>query len=176
MLFRSDDADKEGFLRSETSLIQTIGRAARNSEARVVLYADHITGSMERAMAETARRRARQEAHNAEFGFEPITVISGVKDVLEGVTSKAAQGLLPRGRDPNKRGKGNTLPGMEEEGFEFIGKGHNLTRVIDTLEKEMREAAANLEFETAARLRDEVKKLRDVEIGIGVEAVLPPAD
>ena len=170
------DADKEGFLRSETSLIQTIGRAARNSEARVVLYADTITGSMERAMAETARRRARQEAHNAEHGYKPITVISGVKDVLEGVTSKAAQGLLPKGRDPNKRGKGNTLPGMEEEGFEFIGKGHNLTRVIDTLEKEMREAAANLEFETAARLRDEVKKLRDVEIGIGVEAVLPPAD
>ena len=79
---------------------------------------------------------------------------------------EAAQGLLPRGRDPNKRGKGNTLPGMEEEGFEFIGKGHNLARVIDTLEKEMREAAANLEFEEAARLRDEVKKLRDAEIGL----------
>ncbi len=170
------DADKEGFLRSETSLIQTIGRAARNSEARVVLYADRITGSMERAMAETARRRARQEAHNAEHGFTPTTVFSGVKDVLEGVTSKAAQGLLPKGRDPNKRGRSSTLPGMEEAGAEYIGKGHNLTRVIDTLEKEMREAAANLEFELAARLRDEVKKLRDTEIGVGIEAVLPPAD
>ncbi|MFT3723889.1 MAG: excinuclease ABC subunit UvrB [Hyphomonadaceae bacterium] len=170
------DADKEGFLRSETSLIQTIGRAARNSEAKVVLYADTITGSMERAMAETARRRQKQEQHNAEHGFVPTTVFSGVKDVLEGVTSKAAQGLLPRGRDPNKRGRSNTLPGMEEEGAEYIGKGHNLTRVIDEMEKQMREAAANLEFEEAARLRDEVKKLRDTEIGLGVEAVLPPAD
>ncbi|MDP3738325.1 MAG: excinuclease ABC subunit UvrB [Hyphomonadaceae bacterium] len=170
------DADKEGFLRSETSLIQTIGRAARNSEAKVVLYADTITGSMERAMAETGRRRERQEKHNAEHGTKPITVISGVKDVLEGVQSDKAKGLLPRGRDPNKRGRSTTLPGLMEEGSDFIGKGHNLTRVIDEMEKEMREAAANLEFETAARLRDEVKKLRDVEIGIGVEAVLPPAD
>jgi excinuclease ABC subunit B len=160
------DADKEGFLRSETSLIQTIGRAARNSEARVVLYADHVTGSMERAMAETARRRERQETFNTEHGLKPITVISGVKDVLEGVTSKATQGLLPRGRDPNKRGRSGVLPGMEEEGFEFLGKGHNLSRVIETLEKDMREAAANLEFEEAARLRDEVKKLRDAEIGL----------
>ena len=176
------DADKEGFLRSETSLIQTIGRAARNSEAKVILYADTITGSMERAMAETARRRERQEKHNAETGSKPITVISGVKDVLEGVTSKAAQGLLPRGRDPNKRGRSSTLPGMMEEGAEYIGligggKGHNLTRVIDEMEKDMREAAANLEFEEAARLRDEVRKLRETEIGLGPSlAVLPPPD
>jgi excinuclease ABC subunit B len=160
------DADKEGFLRSETSLVQTIGRAARNSEARVVLYADTITGSMERAMAETARRRERQVAFNTAHGLQPVTVISGVKDVLEGVTSKAAQGLLPRGRDPNKRGRSGVLPGMEEEGAEFIGKGHNMARVLETLEKEMREAAANLEFEEAARLRDEVKRLRDQEIGL----------
>jgi excinuclease ABC subunit B len=160
------DADKEGFLRSETSLIQTIGRAARNAEARVVLYADHITGSMERAMAETARRREKQMTHNEEHGLTPRTVYSGVKDVLEGVTSKAAQGLLPRGRDPNKRGRSAALPGMEEAGAEFIGKGHNLSRVIDALEKDMREAAANLEFEVAARLRDEVKKLRETEIGL----------
>ncbi len=159
------DADKEGFLRSETSLIQTIGRAARNAEARVVLYADSITGSMERAMAETARRREKQEAFNAEHGFTPKTVYSGVKDVLEGVTSKAAQGLLPRGRDPNKRLRNI----VTEEGEEFIGAkaGHNLARVIDALERDMREAAANLEFEDAARLRDEVKKLREQEIGLG---------
>ncbi len=162
------DADKEGFLRSETSLVQTIGRAARNSEAKVVLYADRITGSMERAMAETRRRRERQIAHNEEFGFEPITVLSGIKDVLEGVTSKAAQGLLPKGRDPNKRGKSGVLPGMEEAGAEFVGKGggHNIARVIETMEREMREAAANLEFELAARLRDEVKKLRETELGL----------
>jgi excinuclease ABC subunit B len=159
------DADKEGFLRSETSLIQTIGRAARNSEARVVLYADTVTGSMERAMAETARRRERQVAHNEATGQVPITVISGVKDVLEGVTSKAAQGLLPRGRDPNKR----LLKGVvTEDGEEYISPkaGHNLAKVIEGLEKEMREAASNLEFELAARLRDEVKKLRETEIGL----------
>src|ERR1700742_1318878 len=139
------DADKEGFLRSETSLIQTIGRAARNSEARVVLYADTITGSMERAMAETARRRQRQENFDTEHGTKPITVISGVKDVLEGVTSKAAQGLLPRGRNPNKRLRNV----VTEDGEEYIsGKaGHNLARVIDEMERDMREAAANLEFE-----------------------------
>ncbi len=160
------DADKEGFLRSETSLIQTIGRAARNSEARVVLYADRITGSMERAIAETARRRERQEIFNTEHGLKPITVISGVKDVLEGVTSKATQGLLPRGRDPNKRGRSGALPGLEGEGLEYIGQGHNLSRVIEVLEKDMREAAENLEFEEAARLRDEVRKLRDTELGL----------
>jgi excinuclease ABC subunit B len=167
MRLRRHPRRRQGRLpRSETSLIQTIGRAARNAEARVVLYADTITGSMERAMAETARRREKQMAHNAEHGLTPRTVFSGVKDVLEGVTSKAAQGLLPRGRDPNKRGRSGVLPGLEEEGAEYIGKGHNLARVIETLEKDMREAAANLEFEEAARLRDEVKKLRDTEIGL----------
>ena len=167
------DADKEGFLRSETSLIQTIGRAARNAEAKVVLYADVVTGSMQRAIAETARRRARQEAHNARYGLVPRTASSGVKDVLEGVTSKAAQGLLPRGRDAGKRPRNV----VTEEGDEFIPAraGHNLARVIETLEKEMREAAANLEFETAARLRDEVRRLREQEIGLDV-AGLPPAD
>jgi excinuclease ABC subunit B len=168
------DADKEGFLRSETSLIQTIGRAARNSEAKVVLYADTITGSMERAMAETSRRRERQEKHNLETGSKPLTVISGVKDVLEGVTSKATQGLLPRGRDPNKRLRNV----VTEDGEEYLSPkaGHNLARVIGELEKEMREAAANLEFEQAAHLRDEVRKLREQEIGLGVGAVLPPPD
>ncbi len=169
------DADKEGFLRSETSLIQTIGRAARNSEAKVVLYADTLTGSMERAMAETKRRRERQEKFNTEHGTKPITVISGVKDVLEGVTSDKTKGLLPRGRDPNKRLRNVVM----EDGAEYLSPkaGHNLARVIDELEKDMREAAANLEFEEAARLRDEVKKLREAEIGLGADlAVLPPPD
>ncbi len=169
------DADKEGFLRSETSLVQTIGRAARNSEAKVVLYADTITGSMERAMAETARRRERQVAHNTEHGLQPVTVISGVKDVLEGVTSaadKAKQGLLPRGRDPNKRSRAQ---GVADEGVDYIA-GHNIRRVIEALEKDMREAAANLEFEEAGRLRDEVRKLRESELGLGVETVMGPAD
>ncbi|MEZ5937016.1 MAG: excinuclease ABC subunit UvrB [Hyphomonadaceae bacterium] len=153
------DADKEGFLRSETSLIQTIGRAARNAEARVVLYADHVTGSMERAMAETARRRERQMAFNAEHGFTPKTVFSDVKDVLEGVQS------APKGR--GRRGEANRRPRYEvaEDGTEFIA-GHNMAKVIEGLEKDMREAAANLEFEQAARLRDEIKKLRDSEIGL----------
>ena len=87
------DADKEGFLRSETSLIQTIGRAARNAESRVILYADRITGSMERAMKETERRREKQLAHNAEHGITPTTIVRGISDVLEGVMEKTAKGL-----------------------------------------------------------------------------------
>ncbi len=156
------DADKEGFLRSETSLVQTIGRAARNSEARVVLYADTITGSMERAMEETKRRREKQIAHNEEHGFEPKTVYSNVKDVLEGVTSQ------PKGKGrgaANKRQRAKT-PELAEEGADYLTAGGNLAAVIDGLEKDMREAAANLEFEEAARLRDEVKRLREGELGL----------
>lgn len=101
----------------------------------------------------------------------------GAPDGSAAVSSRATSlPLCMISRDPNKGGRGNTLPGREEEGVEFIGKGRNLTRVIDSLEKEMREAAANLEFELAARLRDDVKKLRDLEIGLGVEKVLGPAD
>ena len=143
------DADKEGFLRSETSLIQTIGRAARNAESRVILYADRITGSMERAMKETERRREKQLAHNAEHGITPTTIVRGISDVLEGVMEKTAKG---RGRRAAERRRG-----LEEEraGFE----PSNIKAAIADLEKRMREAAANLEFEEAARLRDEIKKL-----------------
>ncbi|MBI1340969.1 excinuclease ABC subunit UvrB [bacterium] len=163
------DADKEGFLRSETSLVQTIGRAARNSEARVVLYADSVTGSMARAMAETERRRAKQIAHNEANGLVPVTVISGVKDVLEGVQSAPKTGR-GRGGSGGGRGAGKSDARfvLAEEGDEYGvgGPGHNLQAVIGDLEKKMREAAANLEFEEAARLRDEVKRLREAELGI----------
>ncbi|MEM6626324.1 MAG: excinuclease ABC subunit UvrB [Pseudomonadota bacterium] len=151
------DADKEGFLRSETSLVQTIGRAARNSEARVVLYADQITGSMERAMAETERRRAKQMEHNTENGFAPKTVVRKVEDILEDL-GQSKQSMLPKGRGAaNKRPKG-----VAEE----APAGHNLAAVISDLEKRMRDAAANLEFEEAAALRDEVKRLRDQDLGL----------
>ena len=153
------DADKEGFLRSETSLVQTIGRAARNAEARVILYADKVTGSMQRAMDETSRRREKQHAHNLEHGITPTTIRRDVADILgelgEGTNSRAQQ---------LKGGKSRRLK-VAEKAATYEG-GHNLRAVIETLEKDMREAAANLEFEDAARLRDEVKRLREQELGL----------
>ena len=157
------DADKEGFLRSETSLVQTIGRAARNSEAKVVLYADSITGSMQRAMDETERRRNKQIAHNEEHGITPQTVISAVKDVLDGVVPADQRGSGTQ----LKGGKSRKRRGVQEESVAISGgEGHNLQAVIADLEKRMRDAAADLEFEEAARLRDEVKKLRETELGM----------
>jgi len=144
------DADKEGFLRSETSLVQTIGRAARNVDARVILYADRITGSMQRAMDETERRRTKQIAHNEAHGITPRTIVRGVSDVLEGVMEKTAKG---RGRARSQKRAG----GVAEDQAKF--EPNNLKAAIADLEKRMREAAANLEFEEAARLRDEVKRL-----------------
>jgi excinuclease ABC subunit B len=153
------DADKEGFLRSETSLVQTIGRAARNSEARVILYADRITGSMERAMEETARRRAKQEAHNLEHGITPTTIIRGVQDILGELGEKPGT----KSRTRRERDKGLA----EEKALPLAGEpGHNLKSVIADTEKRMREAAANLEFEQAAKLRDELKRLREVDLGL----------
>ncbi|MFV0302293.1 MAG: helicase-related protein, partial [Paracoccus sp. (in: a-proteobacteria)] len=142
------DADKEGFLRSETSLIQTIGRAARNADGRVILYADRITGSMERAMAETDRRRAKQAAYNAAHGITPQTVRKNVEDVLAGLW----QGDTDQSRITAKVDKPLV--------------GSNLAAHLDALRAQMRKAAENLEFEEAARLRDEVKRLEAVDLAI----------
>lgn len=156
------DADKEGFLRSETSLVQTIGRAARNSEAQVVLYADRITGSMKRAMDETERRRARQEAHNEKYGIIPQTVIRGVADIVG--DSEASQQIkdeansyTPSGRKKGARGKARALE-MAEAQEPFMGG--NMQAAMANLETRMFQAAENLEFEEAARLRDEMNKLK----------------
>lgn len=142
------DADKEGFLRSETSLIQTIGRAARNVDGRVILYADRITGSMERAMRETDRRRERQHAYNQAHGITPTTIKRDISDIIAHVASKDQV----------------TVP-IDDHTPHLVGA--NLRAHIEHLEKEMRNAAANLEFEKAARLRDEVRELEQDELGIG---------
>ena len=142
------DADKEGFLRSETSLVQTIGRAARNVDGRVIMYADRITGSMERAMGETERRRVKQIAYNEEHGITPQTVKKNVEDVLSGLY------------------KGDTDQSRVTAKIDNPLHGANLEAVLDGLRDDMRKAAENLEFEEAARLRDEVKRLEAVDLAV----------
>ncbi|MEV8465641.1 excinuclease ABC subunit UvrB [Fluviibacterium sp. DFM31] len=142
------DADKEGFLRSETSLIQTIGRAARNAEGKVIMYADRVTGSMERAIGETDRRRAKQIAYNEEHGITPETVKKNVEDVLAGLY------------------KGDTDMARVTATVDKPLVGANLQAHLDGLRDEMRKAAENLEFEEAARLRDEIKRLEAVDLAI----------
>ncbi|GGE35383.1 UvrABC system protein B [Primorskyibacter flagellatus] len=142
------DADKEGFLRSETSLIQTIGRAARNAEGRVIMYADRITGSMERALAETDRRREKQVAYNEEHGITPATVKKNVDDILAGLY------------------KGDTDMSRVTAKVDKPMHGGNLQAHLDALRADMRKAAENLEFEEAARLRDEVKRLEAVDLAV----------
>jgi len=162
------DADKEGFLRSETSLVQTIGRAARNAEAYVVLYGDKITGSMQRAMEETERRRSRQIEHNEKHGITPTTVARGVIDVVgdseaaQEIKEEAAQYTPSGRRKGHGRGAkvGRPTRGLFEEARENYA-GQNLQAVLADLEKRMFEAAENLEFEEAARLRDEIKTLSE---------------
>jgi excinuclease ABC subunit B len=148
------DADKEGFLRSETSLVQTIGRAARNIDGRVILYADTVTGSMERAIAETNRRREKQEAFNAANGITPESVRRGIADILESVYE----------RDHVLISTGGGLAGIGDEDTATIG--HNFEAVIADLETRMRAAADDLDFEEAARLRDEIKRLRATELAV----------
>ena len=165
------DADKEGFLRSETALVQTIGRAARNSEANVVLYADKVTGSMKRAMDETERRRERQIAHNLEHGITPQTVLRGVADIV-GDSSNAqkikdeANSYTPSGRKRSgKSGKGRRgLLEAAESAEPFMGG--NMVAVMADLEKRMFEAAENLEFEEAARLRDEMESMKQAAASV----------
>ncbi len=147
------DADKEGFLRSETSLVQTIGRAARNIDGRVILYADHVTGSMERAMAETSRRREKQQAYNIENGITPESIRKGIGDILGSVYE----------RDHVLIGTGSGTEGEFEEAATI---GHNFQAVISDLETRMRTAATDLDFEEAARLRDEIKRLRTTELAV----------
>ncbi len=151
------DADKEGFLRSETSMIQTIGRAARNAEAKVVLYADKITGSMQRAMDETDRRRKIQHAHNIKHGITPTTIARGVIDIV-GDSEEAGRIKAESERyTPTGQIKKKYLNEVAEDGAVFIGQ--NLTAILTDLENRMFIAAENLEFEEAAKLRDEIKKL-----------------
>jgi excinuclease ABC subunit B len=144
------DADKEGFLRSEGSLIQTIGRAARNIRGKAILYADVRTGSIERAIAETDRRRGKQIEFNAQHGITPRTIVKAVGDVMEGARSVQESRAKDSGVD-----------------YALLPPEQALKR-IKKLEAEMMKLARNLEFEQAARLRDEIQKLRQAALGVPI--------
>jgi excinuclease ABC subunit B len=170
------DADKEGFLRSETSLVQTIGRAARNIDGKVILYADKETGSIQRAMAETKRRREKQEKYNIEHGITPQSVKSHIKDILDSVYEKDSLTIDPRDPMSFKRGAGlkERKGGVGEDSAPFIG--HNIKGYIADLERQMKDAAADLEFEPAARLRDEIKRLQETELLIADDPLARQSD
>ena len=148
------DADKEGFLRSETSLIQTIGRAARNVDSNVILYADTVTGSMQRAIEETERRREKQVAFNTAHGITPESIKRSIHDIMDSVYERDHVLISTGGA------------GAAGEFAEAASIGHNFEAVIGDLETRMREAAADLDFELAARLRDEIKRLHATEMAV----------
>lgn len=149
------DADKEGFLRSETSLIQTIGRAARNANGLVVLYADQMTGSMERALKETSRRRTIQLAYNEKHGITPQTIQKKIRNLLEEFGIHREEGVSTK---KGKRGSAQKQPSVTD--LDLLGDARPLKMIIKEKEIQMREAAQSLEFELAAVLRDEVRELR----------------
>jgi len=154
------DADKEGFLRSETSLVQTIGRAARNVDGKVILYADRVTGSMERAMAETSRRRDKQHQFNLANNITPESVRSNIKEILD---------------SPYEKGDRVTVEvGVAEAAKPFLGS--NFQATLRDLESKMRDAASNLEFETAARLRDEIKRLKMLDLEFANDVMTAPGE
>ena len=139
------DADKEGFLRSETSLIQTMGRAARNIEGEVIMYADSVTPSMQRAISETERRRELQRAYNAEHNIDPVTIRKAVSDIL--LQLRQEQAPQPRSKSANKADLAELNAGQ-------------LAHMAERIEAEMKKAASELRFEEAARLRDEAAAVR----------------
>jgi len=145
------DADKEGFLRSERSLIQTIGRAARNLEGRAILYADRITDSMSRAIGETERRRNKQIAFNLENGITPRGVVKGIRDLIDGVYS-------------DKSDKESMRMELEQARLQDMSE-KDVAKEIKRLEKQMMEHARNLEFEQAASTRDQLGRLRGLTFG-----------
>jgi excinuclease ABC subunit B len=145
------DADKEGFLRSETSLIQTIGRAARNVDGKVVLYADQVTGSMQRAIEETNRRREKQVEYNTDHNITPESIKRSIHDIMDSVYER--DHVLISTGGAGEFGDAATI-------------GHNFETVVGDMETRMREAAADLDFEEAARLRDEIRRLRQTELAV----------
>jgi excinuclease ABC subunit B len=142
------DADKEGFLRSDTALIQTIGRAARHINGRVIMYADRITDSMKRARDETTRRRAKQVLFNQDHGITPVSIHKAIRDMTDQLTPKAVAEMRGEYKPTSKRAEATSRK--------------ELQKVIAEMEKQMKEAAKNLEFERAAALRDEMYELKSV--------------
>jgi len=145
------DADKEGFLRSDRSLIQTIGRAARNLNGRAILYADRMTGSMTRAIEETDRRRQKQIDHNLKHGITPTSIRKSVADVMEGAQIPGAGGRSSRNK---------AMAAEKQARYAVEVQGGDVWKTIELLEKQMFQAAKDLEFESAARLRDQIEKLK----------------